>query len=155
MIIPPPHLVSSFLGEWMLVVSFIGNQSGSSTTPVYTYYLYCYSLLLYLFLCYRYYQFSCNFLGRPSSGKVETTILNPDDGRNASYYICCMIFWATIHDGEEFYKEASRTYNDLVSSYSNKIKRYMNILVRRIILSGFYKNVHLYGVVLPHSLPNI
>lgn len=137
----------------LVVVSFIGNQSGSSTTPVYTYYLYCYFLLLYLFLCCHYYQFSCNFLGQPSSGKVETTILNPDDGRNASYFVCCMIFWATRRDGEEFYKEATSTYIDLMPSYSNKIKRSMNILVRRIILSGFYKN----AVVrpLPHSFQDI
>jgi len=94
----------------------------------------------------------------PSSGKVQTTTtlkssLNPDDGRNASYYMCAMIFWATRQDGVEFYNAACHTYNDLMSSYSHKIQCSMNILVRRILLSQFYKNVRVFGV--PHSFQEI
>jgi len=65
-----------------------------------------------------------------------------------------MIFWATQHDGSEFYREAVHNYYDIISVYSNKIRHSMNVLVRRILLSGFYRNVQHRGII-PQSFRDI
>jgi len=54
-----------------------------------------------------------------------------------------MIFWGTQHDGSNnLYLAAVRHYGEIVCAYSNKVRRSMSMLVQRILLSGFYKNVH-------------
>jgi len=79
--------------------------------------------------------------------------LDPEDWKDATYYVCCVLFWSIQDIRGQFFHEAFRHYFDLISLYPNRIRKSMNILVQRILKSNFYKKVPI--SVVPSSFRDI